>query len=114
MERYEPAVDDGRLFLVNGDDRIEIGRLDDVVAAVGGEEYRIEYDERQRTQPWLDGSGELDIDVRETVTTLPHTPETAAELAGYDMDTERYGLPTRAVKFADAFVDILDRQGEDA
>ncbi|WP_435180540.1 hypothetical protein [Halorussus sp. AFM4] len=117
MKRYEPECVDGTLVLVDGDDRVEVGAVDDVVAAIGGETYTIEYDQRQRTQPWLetDDDGVLEIDVRETVTTLPHTEETVSELREYGTGTERYGLPRRTVEFADRFVDILERQGrEDA
>ena len=114
MQRYEPECVDGTLFLVDDDDRVEVGTVDDVVAAVGGDTYTIEYDQKQRTQPWLDtDDGALDVDVRETVTTLPHTAETVSELREYDMETERYGLPTRTVEFADRFVDVLERQGRE-
>ncbi|NHN60713.1 MULTISPECIES: hypothetical protein [Halorussus] len=114
MERYEPECVDGTLFLVADDDRVEVGAVDDVVAAVGGDTYSIEYDQKQRTQPWLDtDDGVLEIDVRETVTTLPHTEETVSELREYGMETERYGLPRRTVEFADRFVDVLERQGRE-
>ncbi|MFC7068668.1 hypothetical protein [Halobaculum lipolyticum] len=114
MTRYEPECVDGTLYLV-GDadgDRVEVGTLDDVVAAVGADTHVVEYDERQRTQPWLDAEdGQLDVDVRETATTLPHTAEFVAELRDHDMGTERYGLPERTVTFAQGLLDILDRQG---
>ncbi|MFC5973659.1 hypothetical protein ACFPYI_20200 [Halomarina salina] len=114
MTRYEPECRDGTLFLVGDDDRLEVGTVDDVVDAVGGETYTITYDERQRTQPWLDtdDQGRLDVDVRETATTLTHTDDLVADLREYGMETERYGLPTRTVMFADRLVDILDRQGD--
>ena len=115
MTRYEPECVDGTLFLVADEDsdrRVEVGTIDDVVAAVGGDTYSIEYDEKQQIQPWIDADdGVLTIDVRETATTLNHTEELAAELSEYDMDTERYGLPTRTVKFADELVEILEQQG---
>lgn len=114
MKRYEPECVDGTLYLVAGDDRVEVGSVDDVVAAVGGDAYTIEYDEKQRTQPWLENDdGVLEVDVREMVTTLYHTEETVSELCEYDMRTAQYGLPTRAVVFADRFVDILEQQGTD-
>ena len=115
MTRYEPECVDGTLFLVGAadGDRVEVGTLDDVVAAVGTETHVLEYDERQRTQPWLDEDGRLDVDVRETATTLPHTPEFVAELRDHGMGTERYGLPERTVAFAQGLLDILDRQGRD-
>ncbi|MFC7203169.1 hypothetical protein ACFQJC_06560 [Haloferax namakaokahaiae] len=114
MTRYTPRIVDGTLYLVgeDGGDRLEVGTIDDVVDAVGGETYVIEYDHHQRTQPWLQtDDGVLEIDVREAVTTLPHTEKKVAELADYDMSTERYGLPTRTVEFANQLVDILELQG---
>ena len=115
MTRYEPITEDGTLYLVadGGGDRIEIGAVDDVLAAMGGDTHSIEYDRKQRKQPWLDtDDGELDIDVREAVTTLPHTPETVEALRGFGMGDERYGLPRRTVEFTKAFVDILEQQGK--
>lgn len=113
MERYEPECKDGTLFLVAEDDRVEIGAVDDVVDALGGDTYVIEYDEKQRTQPWLEtDDGTLDVDVREAVTTLPHSPEAVDELREYDMGTDRYGLPTRTYEFANLLADILEQQGE--
>lgn len=114
MGRYTPECVDGRLFLVGEGHRVEVGTLDDVVAAVGGETYTVEYADHHRTQPWVQtDDGTLDVDVREAVTTLPHTEETVSELAATGMDTERYGLPTRTVVFADRVVDILERQYDD-
>lgn len=114
MTRYTPDCVDGTLFLVSedGGGRLEIGTVDDVVDAIGGETYVIEYDDQQRTQPWLrTDDGVLEIDVREAVTTLPHSEDKVAELVDYDMSTDRYGLPTRTVEFANQLVDILERQG---
>lgn len=112
MTRYEPECVDGTLFLVAGDDRVEVGEIDHVVDAVGGDSYAIEYDDKQRMQPWLEtDDGTLDIDVHETVTTLPHTKEFVSELREYDMGTARFGLPRRTVEFANMLVDILEQQG---
>lgn len=115
MARYEPECADDTLFLSAEHDRIEVGTVDDIVDAIGGETYAIEYDEKQRTQSWLDtDEGILEIDVRETVTTLAHTEETVSKLHEYDMETDRYGLPTRTVEFANEFIDILEQQGKSA
>ncbi|SFL43776.1 hypothetical protein SAMN04487950_3743 [Halogranum rubrum] len=114
MTRYTPECVDDTLFLVSEDDgtRIEVGTVDDIVDAVGGETYVIEYDDKQQAQPWLDtDDGVLEIDVREVVTTMSHTEEMVSELADYDMSTDRYGLPTRTVEFANQLVEILERQG---
>ncbi|WP_267643153.1 hypothetical protein [Haloarchaeobius amylolyticus] len=114
MSRYEPECEDGTLFLVSADDRIEIGALDDIVDVVGGETYTIAYDEDQQRQPWLETSdGELSVDVRETVTTMSHPEAVAASLRNVDMDADRYGIPTRTVEFANRLVDVLDSQGAD-
>lgn len=111
MKRYEPECENGTLFLVSGDDWVEVGDIDDVVDAMGGDTFSIEFDEKQRTQPWLEtDDGKLVIDVRDTVTTLPFTPEQVAELREYDMGTDRYGLPTRTYEYANILVDILDQE----
>ena len=113
MKRYEPECQSGTLFLVSGDDRVEVGAIDDVVDAMGGDTFTIRYDEEQRKQPWLDADdGTLDVDVRETVMTLSHTEELVSDLRGYDMDTTRYGLPTRTYRFADMLAGVLEQQGE--
>lgn len=112
MTRYDPECVDGTLFLVAGDDVVEVGAVDDIVAAIGGETYPIEYDEKQQTQPWLDtNSGALEIDVPEAATELSHTEELVSELCTYDMEADTYGLPTRTVEFANELVDILEQQG---
>lgn len=113
MTRYEPECEDGTLFLVGDDDRVEIGSVDDIVDAMGGDTFTLEYDEKQRAQPWLEtDDGSLDVDVREAITTLPLTPEQANELREYGMGTERYGLPRRTFEYANILTDILQQQGE--
>lgn len=112
MDRYTPNIVDRTLFLVEEADRVEIGSVDHIVDAIGGETYTIEYDQRQRKQPWLrTDDGELEIDVREAVTSLSHGGDTVSEIRTYDLETDRYGLPTRTVEFADTLVEILERQG---
>jgi len=112
MKRYTPEVRDDTLFLVHEDEVVEVGTLTDIVDAVGGETYQIEYDERQQAQPWLDtDDGMLEIDVRDSVTEMTHTPDFVSELKEFGMDSARYGMPTRTVEFADRFVDILEQQG---
>lgn len=112
MDRYTPECVDGTLFLTTEGDRLEIGTVDDIEATIGGDTHTIEYDQKQRTQPWLrTDDGVLEIDVRETVTTLTHTPEMVSELREYDMATDKYGIPTRTVEFTKTVVDILEQQG---
>lgn len=113
MQRYDPESVDGTLFLVDGDERVKVGAIEDVVDAMGGDMYVIEYDEKQRTQPWLEtDDGKLDVDVHETMTSLPFTAEQVSELRKYDMETDRYGLPTRTYEYANMLIDILDQRGD--
>jgi hypothetical protein len=113
MKRYEPEVRDGTLVLVADDDELEVGGLDRIVDAVGGGTYTITYTDEQRAQPWLDtdDEGRLEIDVRDTVTSMTHRAEFVDRLRAFDMSTDRYGLPERTVEFANEFVDILEEQG---
>jgi len=115
MKRYDPECRDGVLFLTASDDEVKIGAVDDIVAAVGDETYTIQYEERQQTQPWLetDEEGRLEIDIRDSVASMSHREEFVSDIREHDMATERYGLPTRTVEFADRFVEILEEQGEE-
>lgn len=114
MKQYEPERRDGSLYLVCEGHSVEIGTVDDIVDVIGGETYEIEYGEEQRAQPWLDTEdGVLEIDTRDAVTSMTHTPEFVSDLEEYDMATDRYGLPTRTVEFAHGMIDILERQGAD-
>jgi hypothetical protein len=112
MKQYEPERRDGSLYLVCEDDALEVGDVDEIINVIGGETYEIEYDEEQRAQPWLDTEdGVLEIDTRDAVTTMTHTPDFVSDLKEYDMSTDRYGVPTRTVQFAHGMIDILEQQG---
>lgn len=114
VTRYEIENRGGRLYVVGDDDSVEIGDLDDVVATIGGETYTITYDGAQRAQPWLDtDDGDLEIDVREAVTSIRFRQETFDAFADAPMDDAKYGIPERVVDFADVVVDIWEEQGED-
>ena len=113
MRRYEPTTDDGTLYLVSGDHRVEVGLIEQIIEAVGVDAYTIEYSSEQQPQPWLETSdGQLDIDIREAVTSMDHPKGVVERLQEYDMDDRRYGMPRRTVEFAQMFVGILDEQGE--
>lgn len=112
MATYEVEDRNGTLWAVSGDGELEIGELDDVVAAVGGETYTITYDEAQRKHPWLEtDDGELEISVRDAVSSFRFDDETLAQFGDVSMDTTKYGLPERTVEFAEAVIGIWDRQG---
>lgn len=112
MTRYAIEDRNGRLVATGDGETLPIGTMDDVVAGIGGETYTISYDETQQTQPWLETTdGDLEIDVRDAVTTLRFGQEVFDALAGASMDESKYGMPERSVKFADIVVDIWEEQG---
>ncbi|MUV56067.1 hypothetical protein, partial [Halogeometricum sp. CBA1124] len=81
MIRYEPETENETLFLRGGDDRLEVGRVDDVGGRSRRRDVHHRVDERQRRQPWLEtDEGVLEVDVREAATTLGHTAEAVSEL----------------------------------
>lgn len=94
---------------------LEIGPMDEVVELVGGEEYVLEYDERQRQMGWLDtdAEGRLTFDVRETVRRLDFDDEFVRAVAGAPADESTdEGYPKRAVTFADLLTTIWDAKGD--
>ncbi|WP_207589875.1 hypothetical protein [Halomontanus rarus] len=113
MDRYETRINDGTVYLETDDDELEIGDLETIIEVIGGETYTVSYDERQRTQSWLetDDDGAMTVDVRETIEELPHQREVVAKLQAADHSQAKYGLPERTVEFANEIVAILDQQG---
>lgn len=94
---------------------VEIGPVDDLVDLIGGEEYVLEYDERQRAAGWLDTDedGRLTFDVRETIRTTDFNDEFVEAIAGAPADeTTEEGHPKRAVTFADLLTTIWDAKGD--
>lgn len=114
MKQFKPECEEGTLLLVADDERVEIGAVDQIVDAIGGETFTLEYDEEQQTQPWLDldENNALEIDVREAVTSMHHSEDLVSDLREHDLSIDRYGIPERAMVFANRFVDILNEQGK--
>lgn len=114
MKQYKPKCEEGTLLLVADDEQVEIGAVDQIVDAIGGETFTLEYDEEQQTQPWLDldENNALEIDVREAVTTMHHPEDLVSDVRKHDLSIDRYGIPERAMVFADKFVDILNEHGK--
>lgn len=125
MKRYETAAIEGTLYLeapdgaeghpeADPDGWLEIGPLDAVVDAIGGETYELEYDERQRTVGWLDTDedGVLSFDVRETLRSVDFDDEFVENVAGVPADeTNADGESARAAVFADLVTTIWDSKG---
>lgn len=116
MKRYETRIEGGTVFLETDDGQLEIGDLDAIVDVVGNETYTISYDERQRTQAWLDTDeeGKITFDVREAVADMSHRGEVVERMRATGLSRERYGLPERTVEFAKEIVDIFEQQGASA
>lgn len=112
MARYEVENRNGTLWAVSSEGEVVIGDMDDVITSVGSETYTITYDEAQRTHPWLEtDDGDLEIDVRDAVSSMRFSDETLEQFAGVSMDTSKYGLPERTVRFAETMIDIWEQQG---
>ncbi|MFC7215846.1 hypothetical protein ACFQO4_17390 [Saliphagus sp. GCM10025334] len=113
MKRYETRVEGGTVYLETDEGDLEIGDLDTIVDVIGNETYTITYDEKQRTQAWLetDEEGRVTFDVRETIVDLDHRREFVEKMRAIDRSEETYGLPERAVEFAEEIVSIFEQQG---
>ncbi|UTF52483.1 hypothetical protein [Natronosalvus rutilus] len=113
MERYETRVEGGTVYFETDEGDLEIGDLNTIVDVIGNETYTITYDEKQRTQAWLetDEDGAVTFDVRETIVDLDHRREFVEKMRSIDRSEEKYGLPERAVEFAEEIVSIFEQQG---
>lgn len=126
MRRHETAVRDGVLYLEAPEDEpgdaafddgewLEIGAMDDVVDLIGGEEYVLQYDDRQRAVGWLDTDedGKLAFDVRETIRDMDFDDDFVEAVAGAPTDeTTDEGYAKRAQTFADLMTTIWDAKGD--
>lgn len=122
VKRYETDVRDGVLYLeaptdrtADGDEWLEIGELDDVVDLIGGEEYVLEYTDRQSAVGWLDTdeNGRLTFDVRETIQTTDFDDEFVDVVAGTPAEESTDGgHPKRVATFADLLTSIWDAKGD--
>ncbi|MFC6973440.1 hypothetical protein ACFQL1_19890 [Halomicroarcula sp. GCM10025709] len=83
MTRYETVVENGSVSVGTPDGRIEIAPLDDIVAAVGGPAWTIEYTEAYREQfPGVDTSDEgLTVDVVDMLQAMTHSEQFVRTLA---------------------------------
>ncbi|EMA47312.1 hypothetical protein C448_05418 [Halococcus morrhuae DSM 1307] len=102
------------MFYIGTDDGpLEVGTMEDICALVG-ETYTIEYDERQRTQDWLDtdSGGRFTFDVRETLLNMDFSGEFVTELVDISVSTtNKEGYPLRTVAFANRMTAIWDAKG---
>jgi DNA-dependent RNA polymerase auxiliary subunit epsilon len=114
MERHETRIADGTLYIEADDEWLTVGEMDDIYELMGGETYTIEYDERQRTQSWLDTDedGRLTFDVRKTLAGMSYDDEFVSTIAGASLDeSNEAGYSHRTSLFADLMKRIWDSKG---
>lgn len=113
MERFQTRIDDGTLYVEDGEGWIEVGAMDDIVDLIGGETYTLEYDERQRAVSWLDtdDDGRLTFDVRETIDEISFDREFVTNLANTGLEAGPDDYPKRTTFFAEMMVEIWDSKG---
>jgi hypothetical protein len=77
MARYSTVVEDGTVYVGTAEGRIEIAPLDDVLDAVGGPAWTIQYSEAYREQfPTVDTSDEgLVVDVVDILNAMTHSEQ---------------------------------------
>lgn len=111
-DRYETRIEDGIVYLDGERGRLEVGRLETVVDAVGGETYTIQYDAQAVSlYDWLDDEDEtLEIDVRETLSAYPLPASVVHTIAEKPLDG--HPTPARTAYFADVLTRIWDGKGE--
>lgn len=114
MERHETKIMDGTLYIESDKEWLEIGDIEDICELVGGETYTIEYNDRQRTQSWLDTDeeGQLTFDVRETLARMDYDDEffgIMAQTSHSETNEDEYS--NRTTLFADLMTDIWDSKG---
>lgn len=114
MKRYRTDVRGGTLHLERDDGWMRVGAMDDICELVGGEEYSIEYDERERAAAWLnDDEGTVTFDVRDTLADLTFDDEFVGLVAQVGMDeVDEEGYPLRTSVFADMLTRIWDSKGD--
>ena len=112
--RYEGVVENGTLYLEDGDHRIEVGPMDAVVELIGGETYTLEYDNKQSSAAWLstDEDNTITFDVREELVDWAYTEELVHNVDDSPLDrTGESGHPVRTEVFADMVTAIWDAKG---
>lgn len=114
MERHEAHVEDDVLYLETEGEPMEIGPVDDLVDLLGGPEYVLEYDEKQRKVSWLqtDDEGKIRLDTRSEMIDFPYPPDMVEALANTPLESiEGEDYTKRASLFADLLSNIWDSKG---
>lgn len=115
VERHETKITDGTLSVQDVEGWLTVGNMEHIYELLDGETYTIEYDETQRKQLWLDtdASGELTVDVRDTIVEMSFDEDFVTRLAGTSVDErDDSGYPLRTRLFVDQMTDIWDSKGQ--
>jgi hypothetical protein len=101
MTRYQTTVEDGTIYVGTDDGTLEVGEVEDALAAVGGPSWTISYAEEQKERhPEMDTSDEgLTVDVVDMMQAMTHSGRFVETLAaqpaeptGGDEISPRLGL----------------------
>lgn len=93
---YGTVVRDGVVHVEGPDGPIEVGPEDEIVEAVGGPAWEIEYSDWQHRRDDLDTSDEgLVVDVRDMLRALEHDREFVEALSACPTEAEGDDLPPR-------------------
>lgn len=114
VTRYQTRVEDGTFAVETDDGWLEVGAVADIVDLFGGEEYVIEYTDKQASVAWLDTDDDntVTVDVRETLETMSYTDDFVSNLASAPVDEETEdGYPKRTELYVSLMREILDSKG---
>lgn len=114
--RYRTRLEDGTLFVEGeGDEWLEVGRMDDIIALLGGETYTVEYTKKQASASWIDTDQDntITVDIRERLSEMTFDADFVEDIE--DASPETIGeaeYPERTEYFAELLTDILESAGK--
>lgn len=114
QDRYGAKVENATLYLERDQGWVEVGPMDAVVDAIGGETYTLEYTDRQSAAAWLstDEDDTITLDVREELEDWAYTEELVSNVAESPLnETSESGHPVRTEVFVDMVTAIWDAKG---
>jgi len=116
MNRSETRIEDGMVAVETETGWLEIGSLESLYEAFGGETVEIQYGDQQVAfANWLDTNedGVMTLDVRETLADMSFPEPFVERLAERDGPEESSGrLAPRTAFFADVMADVWEQKGD--
>lgn len=88
VTRHPTTVEDGTIYVGEGDDRLRVGDLDRVIEAVGGFSWTISYSdaERERHPGMATDDAGLTVDVVDVMHAMTHSDRFHETLAAHPVD----------------------------